>query len=211
MKGSVAMGPELWLKGLVIGFSIAAPVGPIGILCIQRGLSSGSLAGFVSGAGAATADAIYGSIAVFGLNAATALLLGQGRWLHIIGGLFLIYLGMRIFIARPSATAAEVPSQLGLFRNYLSTFFLTLTNPMTILSFAAVYAGLDTRGDGFDLWRSGLMVLGVFCGSLLWWFFLSLLVGIFRKRFDPALHWINLVSGCLVMGFGLFSLIGGIR
>jgi len=130
-----------FFKGLIIGFSIAAPVGPIGMLCIRRTLVYGRLSGLVSGLGAATADAVYGSIAAFGLAFVATFLVNQQGWLHLVGGLFLCYLGIKAFLAKP-ATATTTPESISLASDYASTFFLTLTNPLTILSFAAVFAGL---------------------------------------------------------------------
>ncbi|OFX32959.1 MAG: lysine transporter LysE, partial [Armatimonadetes bacterium RBG_16_67_12] len=129
------------LRGLLIGFSIAAPVGPIGVLCIRRTLAHGRTAGFVSGLGAATADALYGGVAGFGLTAVSGVLVDQQVWLRLVGVAFLIYLGIRTFLARPSDRAAAAAAS-GLISAYGSTLILTLTNPMTILSFAAIFAGL---------------------------------------------------------------------
>ena len=126
------MEPGFFLRGLLIGFSIAAPVGPIGVLCIRRTLAQGRVAGFVSGLGAASADMVYGAIAAFGLTAVTGLLVRQQEWLRLLGGLFLCYLGLRTLLARPGGSSADAEgrSRAGA---YLSTFALTLTNPMTIL------------------------------------------------------------------------------
>jgi LysE type translocator len=124
----------LFLRGLVIGFSIAAPVGPIGVLCIRRTLADGRAAGFFSGLGAATADALYGAVAAFGLTAISSVLIGQATWLRLGGGLFLCYLGIKTFLARPAAEATPARAT-GLIGAYVSTLLLTLANPTTILSF----------------------------------------------------------------------------
>src|SRR6185503_6615601 len=128
------------LKGMGIGFSIAAPVGPIGVLCIRRSLADGRWIGFVTGLGAASADAAYGCIAGFGLTAISNFLTGQQFWLALFGGAFLCYLGIHTFISKPPPQAATVRED-GLFSAYFSTLLLTLTNPATILSFMAVFAG----------------------------------------------------------------------
>jgi threonine/homoserine/homoserine lactone efflux protein len=128
------------LKGLVIGFSIAAPVGPIGVLCIRRSLAEGRQIGLATGLGAATADAAYGCVAAFALTAVSSFLVGHKSWLGLLGGLFLCCLGVRTFISSPASRVAEDRGG-GLFSAYLSTLFLTLTNPMTILSFVALFAG----------------------------------------------------------------------
>jgi threonine/homoserine/homoserine lactone efflux protein len=195
------------LRGLIIGFSIAAPVGPIGVLCIRRTLAEGRASGFVSGLGAATADAVYGCIAGFGLTFISSILVSQQVWLRLIGGLFLCYLGLRTFLARPAEEAASAKGR-GLIGAYASTFFLTLTNPMTILSFAAVFAGLGVGSASANYVSAGLLVLGVFLGSALWWLTLSGGVGLFRTKFGPQwLRWVNRVSGVIITGFGLIALL----
>ena len=147
------------LRGLIIGFSIAAPVGPIGVLCIRRTLAEGRAFGFASGLGAATADAIYSCIAAFGLTFISSILIGQEVWLHLVGGAFLCYLGLRTFLARPAEHAAPATGR-GLFGAYTSAFFLTLTNPMTILSFMVIFAGLGVASESGDYASAGLLVLG---------------------------------------------------
>src|SRR5919201_2008869 len=161
-----------FLKGLVLGFSIAAPVGPIGVLCIRRSLAEGRVVGLVSGVGAATADALYGAVAAFGLTFVSALLVSQEFWLRVMGGAFLCYLGVKTFLTPPSAQPASTGGT-GLAGAYTSTLFLTLTNPTTILSFAAIFAGLGVASSGGGYPSAGLLVLGVFAGSALWWLFLS--------------------------------------
>lgn len=198
---------HLLLRGIIIGLSIAAPVGPIGILCIRRTLAQGRAAGFVSGLGAATADAIYGSIAGFGLTFIAGFLVDQQAWIRLLGGLFLCYLGLRAFFAGP-AKPAEPALGRGLAGAYGSTFLLTLTNPMTILAFAAIFAGLGVAEVGQDYASAVVLVIGVFGGSVLWWFALSTIAGLFRERFDVrALRWVNRASGAVVVGFGVAALV----
>ena len=197
----------IWLRGLIIGLSIAAPVGPIGVLCIRRTLAEGRLSGLVSGLGAASADAIYGMIAGFGLTFISGFLVAQQGWLSFLGGLFLCYLGIRTFFATPADDRLQAESK-GLLRNYLSIFILTLTNPMTILSFVAIFAGLGLAEKTNDYFSAALLVLGVFCGSSLWWLLLSFGVSIFRGRLTPDwMVWINRVSGLIVLGFGFVALV----
>ena len=143
------MDLSYFLRGLVIGVSIAAPVGPIGVLCIRRTLVEGRAAGFVSGLGAASADAVYGFMAAFGLTFISTFLIDQQTWIRLIGGLFLFFLGIRTFRA-PVAEQAAGAVEHGLLGNYLSIFVLTLTNPLTILSFAAVFAGLGVGAANGD-------------------------------------------------------------
>ena len=196
-----------YLRGVILGFSIAAPVGPIGLLCIRRTLVDGRANGFISGLGAATADAVYGTIAAFGWTAISNLLTAHQGWLRFGGGLFLIYLGATTFCARPAepAAAARRPQLVGA---YLSTFILTVTNPMTILSFAAAFAGLGLGATEGDYGAAGAMVFGVFTGSALWWFLLSGGVGLFRRSFSArSLAWVNRISGVIIAGFGVLALL----
>ncbi len=197
-----------FLRGLGLGFAIAAPVGPIGVLCIRRTLADGRLVGFVTGLGAATADATYGAVAAFGVSAVTSALVGLRLWIHLLGALFLAWLGLRTLLARPAAKAATpvaAPARAGLLAAWASTVALTLTNPATIISFAAVFAGLGLVGVGYTV--AGLTVAGVFCGSALWWLLLSGGVSLLRARFDArAMRIVNLVSGLLLLGFAALSL-----
>jgi threonine/homoserine/homoserine lactone efflux protein len=198
------MGIPFFIRGLIIGFSIAAPVGPIGVLCIRRTLAKGRTAGFVSGLGAATADAVYGGIAGFGLTFIADLLVEQQAWFRLIGGAFLCYLGIRIVFSKPADQAASAGGK-GLFGHFASTFFLTLTNPMTILSFAAIFAGLGLATAEANFQTAVILVAGVFGGSALWWLLLSSGVGLFRAKFSAHLRWVNRISGILITLFGLLA------
>lgn len=198
------------LRGLAIGFSIAAPVGPIGVLCIRRTLAEGRASGLVSGLGAATADAIYGGIAGFGLTFISSFLVGQQVGLRLIGGVFLCYLGLKTFLAKPAEQAASAEGN-GLFAAYALTLFLTLTNPLTIISFAAIFAGLGLASTSGNYVSAGVLVLGVFIGSALWWLILSGGVGVFREKFNPdGLQWVNRISGAIIIGFGLLALLSAL-
>jgi threonine/homoserine/homoserine lactone efflux protein len=202
------MDPLLLVKGIVLGFSIAAPVGPIGVLCIRRTLADGRVVGFVSGLGAATADMFYGGLAAFGLTAISGLLVQQQGVIRLVGGLFLLYLGVCTLLAKPATQAASM-RRGGLLTAYSSTVFLTLTNPTTILSFIAIFAGLGVASGAGGFGSAGLLVLGVFCGSALWWLILSGGVSLVRTRVTPrVLRWVNIVSGALLVGFGLLALLG---
>jgi threonine/homoserine/homoserine lactone efflux protein len=199
------------LRGILIGFSIAAPVGPIGVLCIRRTMTEGHAAGLVSGLGAATADAFYGCVAGLGLTFISDLLIGQTLWLRLAGGAFLIYLGVRMLLSQPAKQAAAAKGN-GLVGAYGSTFLLTLTNPMTILSFAGIMAGLGVGSARGDYVFAAVLVLGVFLGSALWWLLLSGAVGLFRDRFGArALVWVNRLSGVIIVAFGLLALASGGR
>jgi threonine/homoserine/homoserine lactone efflux protein len=194
---------SLFLRGFLIGISIAAPVGPIGILCIRRTFADGKLMGFLSGMGAASADMVYGAIAAFGLSVVTDRLVQNTFWLRIIGGCFLLYLGVKTFLEKPTDHAAQV-NQSGYFSAYLSTFFLTITNPMTILSFAAIFAGTMLAQKSSS---PIILVAGVFSGSAAWWLTLSLGVGMMRDRLTTNhMAWINRISGAIITIFGIVAL-----
>ena len=199
------MTSQFFIKGLILGFAIAAPVGPIGVLCIRRSLADGQRAGFATGLGAATADALYGCVAAFGLTAVSDYLIKQRFWLGLIGGLFLCYLGVRTFFTKASETPA-VASRKGLAGAYLSTFLLTVTNPMTILSFVAVFAGLGLATSSNYVTAASL-VAGVFIGSGLWWLLLSGSAALFRNRVGPSLMtWVNRASGGIIFVLGVYAL-----
>lgn len=195
---------SLFLRAFIIGISIAAPVGPIGVLCIRRTLANGRAAGFISGMGAATADMVYGAIAAFGLTAITNLLVDNAFWLKLIGGLFLLYLGIKTFFEKPAEKPAET-SQGGLLSMFTSTFVLTITNPMTILAFAAIFAGtMLGQNSGSPI----IMVAGVFAGSTFWWLTLSSVVGTLRARLPQTrMAWINRISGVIILLFGIYALL----
>lgn len=198
----------LFLKGALIGLSIAAPVGPIGLLCIRRTLADGTAVGFATGLGAATADAAYGVVAGFGLVAVTDWLLGWQTGLRLVGGLVLLWLGVSTMRARPAERAADAPTTHGLAGAYASTVVLTLANPATIISFAAVFGALGlAEATGTPALGASALVLGVFLGSAVWWLALSAGVGLFRRRVTAAaMLRINRASGAVLAGFGLLAL-----
>ncbi|MCG5059750.1 MAG: LysE family translocator [Limnoraphis sp. WC205] len=199
---------SFFLKGLLVGFSIAAPVGPIGVLCIRRSLTYGKKTGFISGLGAATADAMYGCIAGFGLSLVSNFLVSQQVLFKIFGGLFLCYLGLKTFLEKPATEAATSNQIAGAFA---STFFLTITNPMTILSFLAIFAGLGLATANHYL-DAVILVLGVFIGSASWWLLLASGVSLFREKFsDRTLKAVNQISGVIILGFGIIALVTGIK
>ena len=196
------------LKGLVIGFSIAAPVGPIGVLCIRRSLADGRLAGFVSGLGAATADALFGVVAALGLTALSRVLLAHQSWLQLGGGVFLVYLGVSTLRSSPSATAARANATTNLRAGYFSIFALTLTNPMTILSFLGIFAGVGLRGSTAGALPACGLVLGVFLGSAAWWLLLTTAAGWLGGRLQHGgLRALNITSGVVIAGFGVWQLV----
>ena len=201
------MSIELLFKGLMIGFSIAMPVGPIGLLCIRNVLTFGILCGLITGLGAACADAIYGALAGFGIAAISTFLENHGTYLQTLGALFLCYLGISTFLAKASKSSNE-ETTLAHSRAFLATFFLTLTNPMTIISFAGVYAGLGIGHESSSVSQALVTTLGVFLGSAAWWMILSFASSFFREKMSAKSSvWLNKFSGSILFGFGAFTLI----
>jgi threonine/homoserine/homoserine lactone efflux protein len=198
------MDISFFFKGLVIGFLIAVPVGPIGVLCIRRSLTEGKIHGLVSGFGAATADSIYGAIAAFGVTFVSDFLAEQQVWFRIIGSVFLCCLGIRTFLSK-TVKQAGTNKSLGLVGCYGSTFLLTLMNPLTILAFAAVFASMGITSSHYG--SSALLIAGVFTGSGVWWFILSGAAGVFRNKVSHSnLVWLNRISGTIIILFGLLIL-----
>jgi threonine/homoserine/homoserine lactone efflux protein len=204
---------SLFPRGLLIGLSVAIPVGPMALLCMRRTLAFGFGAGFTSGVGVATADAIYGAVAAFGLTSISSFLVDFQDIVRFGGGLFLIYLGIGIFRSHPAQTETAAP--LGTLRGagaFASTLGLTLTNPTTILSFAAIFSGfgIAAKSDGAD--SATALVLGVFLGSVFWW--LILVTGVGRLRgwlTGERLSAINRACGVAIGTFGILALWGAIR
>ena len=226
-------------KGLLLGFSVAAPVGPIGILCINRTVNKNFTSGFVSGLGAATADLFYGLIAGFGLTVISNFLLSQKLWINLVGIAFLLYLGLKTITKKDNGSKLlenlpgfknleglnnnnnlnlkskkeqemkfDNSADNGLFKDYLSTLFITITNPLTILFFLAVFAGLGMSGSINGLYSPILLVTGVFLGSCSWWLILSCITHKLKTRINSRmLKRIDLLSGILLLFFGLLLLI----
>ena len=194
----------LFMQSMLIGLSIAAPVGQIGVLAIQRTLDHGRAAGLATGLGAAFADAVYGAIGAFGVTTLIAWLLGIKTWLGLFGAAFLLWLAWRIATKAVVRSAGGHPPPGTLVRYVSGTFVLTLSNPTTILSFMAVFGALAGRAPTASPWA---MVSGVLVGSALWWFILSAVVGALRDRFDE--RWqraVNLCSAALLAGLALWQL-----
>jgi threonine/homoserine/homoserine lactone efflux protein len=201
------MSGALFAKGLVFGFILAAAVGPMWVLCFRRTLASGALVGLVSGMGIATADGIYGAIAAFGLTAVSGFLLGHSFWIGLMGAIFLTYLGVKALISRPMSLEAEKADRTSLARAFLSTLGLTLTNPPTILAYAAIFAGLGLVSSA-DYAAAAWIVLGVFLGSAAWWIILAAAAGRLRGRVGPRLaRGINVASGISILGFALWQVV----
>ena len=198
------------LKGVLVGIIIAVPAGPVGVLCIRRTIFHGRLAGFMSGLGASCADAVFGIIAGFGLTVISDLLLDYQSWLRLGGAAFLLYIGNSTLRADPLAGTRTQRDPEGLLADYVSTFVLTITNPITILAFLAIFAGIGFTGAEATLGRAAILVLGVWLGSLLWWAGLALGAGMVRPSFGrDHLVWINRGSGGILVFSGV-ALLGSL-
>jgi len=196
------------LKGVAVGIVIAVPVGPVGVICVRRTIFEGKLAGLVSGLGAATADALFGLIAAFGLTFVSDWLIDYNQWLRISGGCYLIYIGGSALLAAPEAKPPAEPDTESLLRDFLSTFALTLTNPITILAFLGIFSALGLSGADATFARAATLVLGVWVGSLLWWLALTFGLGSLFRSFEARhLVWINRASGAILLlsGAGLLA------
>jgi Putative threonine efflux protein len=198
------MGSTFW-KGLILGFSIAAPLGPIGLLCIRRTLEGGRVRGILSGLGAASADAFYGSLAAFGLAAFFQRYLWVQNWTQILGGAFIVYLGLKFVLTRKvEAAGSDGLVASGQGKVYLTTFLLTLSNPITIFAFLGMFAGAGVSSNHLAVW----MVLGIFSGSMLWWVVLAFLTHWLGQKLNAVvLLWVNRVAGAALIGFGLWSIV----
>ena len=196
------------LQGLIIGFCIAAPVGPINLLCLRRSLVDGRRVGFISGLGAAAADSVYGAIAALGLTAITDFLILHRPWLQLFGGIFMCGLGLEMMWKRPVRRETNAPLHVSRMRDaFVSTFLLTLPNPMTIIAFTGVFAGLGLGWQTDGALGTLELIGGVFLGSSMWWLVLTLLAGTFGRHIDDGtLRWINFGAGLIIAAFGTWQL-----
>lgn len=202
----------VFAKSIVIGLMVAAPVGPIGVLCIHRSLSKNRLSGFISGLGAATADALCASVAAFGLTGISSFLLHHQFNLRLVGGFFLLYMGLKLFYGKAKETETHSVENIRQLKDFLSALFLTITNPLTIISFGLIFA---TTGFHFVKGDTGMAILavtGVFIGSTLWWFLLSVGAGYLASKTKSfSLAMVNKISGTLITVFGLMILLSLLR
>jgi threonine/homoserine/homoserine lactone efflux protein len=204
------MDISLFARGLVLGLSVAAVVGPMAMLCVRRTIVQGRGVGLATGAGIATADACYALVAAFGLTVVSDVLVDRHAWLEAVGGGFLCYLGIQIVRSRPAREARGTVQTRDLLGAFGSAVALTLTNPLTIVSFATMFAGLGLASAA-SFSAGGLVVLGVFLGSLAWWLILTTTVKAARDRLtEPALQLVNRVSGSVILAFGAVALTSAI-
>lgn len=200
------MDLKLLVEGIIIGFAMAVPIGPIGIICIRKTLTEGRMRGLIIGLGAATADMLYGSIAAFGLTIISDTLLSQRVWIRLAGGALLLFLGVRTFRARPKDPKIEIQSS-GRLRSYFTTIFLTFTNPLTVFAFIAVFAALGL-GNGLSILSASVLVAGVFTGSFLWFLSLSSGATFFRSKLDlVGMRWVNKIAGILIIISGVIAIV----
>ncbi len=197
----------LFIQGMLIGFIVAIPVGPLGLLCINRALAMGALCGLFSGFGVATADALAAGITALGITLISAFLIEHQEALRLVGGILLCYVGYKIYRTRPIAQLP--PSNVtGLFSAYATAFLLTLSNPVTILSFVAIYAGWGVQSLREHYLSAAILTLGVFAGSALWWVLVFSAMSLFRDAFsERVMAMIHKVSGTIIAGFGLIVLL----
>ena len=194
-------------KGVLVGLMVSIPLGPMGVLIIQKTLHKGALSGFIAGMGAASADLFYAAVAAFGLGFVINIVQAHELLLQIIGGIFLIVIGLKIYFDNPIRQIRQRRqgrvSKTGLLGDYLSLFFLTVSNPITVVVFMAVFAGMSVFGESSSLLGEVLVVAGVLLGGGVWWYTLSTLVNIFRKKFRlRVLITINRVSGMVITVLG---------
>ncbi len=198
------------LNGIVFGLVLAAPVGPVGVLCVNRTLTEGRLHGLVSGLGAAIADAVYGGIAAFGIASVSTWVQAHQRQLALVGGTLLIILAIKSFLAKPRPPSDKLANRIhteSLVQDVISTFTLAITNPVTLLAFAGLIATLGAAGLSGPASQL-MLVVGVFIGSAAWWFALSGGASIFRQYMNGGFQrWANRVSSFVLLGFGLYALI----
>lgn len=199
---------RLIAEGIAIGFMASVPLGPIGVICIQRTLSGSRMTGFVSGMGAATADTIFAVAAIFSLSLVTSFIDTHIHWLKVIGGILVIILGLTIFYKRVGRTSGAKRNTGNMVSNYLSVLFLTLTNPSYILIFVALFAAVGINNADSPWWENLFVVAGVFAGAGTWWFTLTWLINLLRKKFTLRhIWWINKITGSLIVVIGAFVIL----
>lgn len=197
---------SVFLKGLIAGFLIAAPVGPVNVLCIRRTIVHGRLVGVLSGLGAAAADTIFGAIAAFGLSFVHELVMREKFWFGLIGAIVLVVIGVRTLWAKAPKEKddKEEKDPATLLGDFTSTLILTLTNPVTVLSFLAVFSAFGVQNDERTLADEWMVVAGVFLGACIWWLLLTNSVAFFRDKFNQrGLRWTNRIGGVLILGFAV--------
>lgn len=202
------MGIELFWKGFLVGLMVSIPLGPIGVLCVQRTLNKGRKSGFFSGLGASAADTIFAVIAGFGVNYIIHFVKEQQIYFQIFGGILVIFLGIHIFYTNPvRQLRMQRMNKNKLSQDFFSVFVLTITNPMAILLFVAMFAGINIATDSKGIFDMTGLITGVFAGSASWWFLLSGFVNFWRHRFRlKSIWWMNKVAGVLIFLLGILAI-----
>ncbi|CDZ76302.1 homoserine/Threonine efflux protein [Legionella massiliensis] len=198
----------LFIQGLVIGFAISAPFGPIGILCIQRTLQNGFWVGLATGMGAAFADNIYGLIAAFSISAITKFLFAFEYWIRVLGGLVLVYFGLKLLMIESKLMKTKTDAMESIWRAFGSTVLLTLTSPITLLSFMAVFSVLGLGGKNMDYLQALALVSGIFISSTLWWLALTCSVTFFLDEYISQrwMKFVNWIAGSIMLAFSVYAL-----
>jgi threonine/homoserine/homoserine lactone efflux protein len=201
---------DLFWKGIIIGLSASIPMGPVGVLCMTKTLNKSRFSGFITGSGAAFADGVYAVIAGFGVSFIIHFIVQYQDVLKLLGGAVVIFFGIRLFLTNP---AVQLRKQMkskgkGLWGDFFTSFALTISNPVGLFVFGAVFAGFGLIASETDTWSVLILIGGVLSGAILWWFSLSTLVSIFRDKFRlRRLLWVNRISGIIVMIFGAIILL----
>ena len=200
---------ELIFKGVIVGLLVSAPLGPIGVLCIQRTLNRGLISGFISGIGAAVADTIFAIVAALGLTIVVNFIQQQHFYFQILGGLFVLYIGIKIFYTNPiKQLKLQRLGKTNLSQDFFSVLLLTLSNPAAIFLFVAIMAGMQVANDKLSFIQILILVVSIFVGASLWWFFLSTVANRFRKRIRlRSIWWMNKITGTAIFAFGLFLIV----
>jgi threonine/homoserine/homoserine lactone efflux protein len=204
------MNLKLLIDGIIIGFTASIPLGPIGVLCIQRTLSKGRWSGFISGLGAASSDSIYAVIACFSLSYVVNFIETQMLWLQLLGVAILLFLGFKIFYTNPAIELRRQRNKSkGFVQDFVSTFFLTLSNPIYVLMFIAFFAGFRVVEPARHILYQLILVLGVFLGAAIWWLTLTSIVNLFRSKINlRRLWWLNKIAGGTIVVLVVISFIG---
>ena len=198
------------ISGILVGFLASIPLGPIGVLCIQKTINKGHLSGFISGLGAASADTIFSIVAGFGLSFIINFIESQKVVLTIIGAVVLMYLGSKIILTNPALELRKqrAKKSKNLIGDYFSILLLTLSNPLTIFFLGGLFASFGLVGEGENFHSVAFLVLGVFIGASSWWTVLTTLVNMFRSKFKlRRLLWLNRISGLLIIILAIIAII----
>ncbi len=207
------MDPALLITGVIVGFFVAAPVGPVAVLCMQRTLRDGRIVGYATGFGAAVADTVFGGLAIFSVAVVEDFLLDNRSVIQFLGGFILIGLGVWTVMASRSRTQSDRVAEstfdhVTILHAFGAAFFVTIVNPITILAFVSIFAAIRVSEATDGLFSTWVVIGGVFVGATAWWFFLASIASILRQRFtNRGIRWMNAVSGMTILSFGAYALL----